>query len=405
MKKLTSEELQKRINLLQQLFNQGYTKQEILDKFKEVKERWFELIKKYSIIVHHHCNVCKTETNLVKCRNIYISDICKKCFMDKKLSNYPKEYITKNGSKLQRNFKKIFEKENRICRICGSNIDLLTVIINNKIVKKKICKKCYGKQCSNNMIKRYNTLSQEEKSFFGHKSANKRFENLKNTLPKEKFEEIIKQKEFKIFWDALSLEEKRAYTKNKISEIWKNKSQEKIDERSEKIFKAKLERGTFNRRPCGFDKKAQDLFWFLEKNIIYEKIYYATLFSKDINNIENYEFIVNVFNISKTVRSRRLDFYVKLKNNKEICIEFDPNRHLKKIQEDIIREKEILQVLSNIIILRISQEEYLKNKEYVQKELLNIILSIESTNNFNYDDINKKYWPCYKKYIELEGAS
>jgi len=248
------------------------------------------------------------------------------------------------------------------------------------------------------MNKIHSMTTSEQKKKTITKSLKTRRENLKEKLTKEEWDNYVEKKEFEEYRKELSNQEKLEIRNKKVSETWAKKTQEEIDERSKKIYETKIKNNSLNKRPYGFGFISQELFWYLDDNIDIKnrKPIYATMQTRDITCIQNDEQLINVSSVSKTKKARRLDFYLKFNNKYSLCIEFDEKAHKNYMQEDLEREKELLNILSDFIILRVKEEEYLTNKQKIQNELLLIIKSLND-NNFKWGDIPQYLYPIYKQ--------
>jgi hypothetical protein len=84
------------------------------------------------------------------------------------------------------------------------------------------------------------------------------------------------------------------------------------------------------------------------------------------------EKIMYVGDVSETNFARYLDFYIKI-GDREINIEFDENWHCKTIQNDFLREQEILKKKPNIEIYRIKEKQWDENPTKVILDILDIL--------------------------------
>jgi hypothetical protein len=413
-RKLSASELTERINLIQSLFDKGYTKKEILSTFKNIKNFWFQ----YTVYnIHHHCNICKTTNNL-KNGNKGVCDICVGCFnlynLDKRKFKGKYNNKSKEERLQEKNKKDIIKEENKCCKYCGTKNDLLTYKRYNKIIKRNLCKQCGYILYSDNAKKIWNNYSEQDTILLQEKKVKKWKETFntfteeekKNKWNGESAKEYFKneteeQKSIRLYnqkqAELIKTKQQKEQKSIKISETWSKKSREEINERSEKIFKTKINNGTFNNfQVFGYDKNAQELFWYLHDNIVnIETIKYATINTRDINNPQNNEYKIRVKDISDTNSFRNLDFYLKLQNGYEINIEYDVKYHKKRVKEDLQREQEILNKKPNILIFRVDDSYFIENKLLVKDELLNIINNI-STNNIVIQ--NKNYYPLHIVY-------
>lgn len=406
MKKLSDEELKERYDSIQSLYKQQTIIIEFL-KENNIPKYWFISLKNY-------CKICNHSTE------------CEQCF-NKKRKNHVKRNNGRNGKTaqetvLERELKLKQKEDNRMCRICGTKENLQTYNSHGRIFKKNICKTCFSKKRSETSIKMWDSFTKEKRENIIcniHKTRNETLEDMSSeerkilfgsSLREYRKNETEEQYNFRIDKQRQSLNNRTSLQKEetakKVSEAWKNKSQEEIDKRSEKIFNTKIEKGTFNNfQVFGYDKKAQDLFWFLHDNTIFKNIKYATINTRDIDNPQNNELKIRVKDISKTNIFRNLDFYIQLKNNFEVNIEFDPKSSHKDIEKDLMREEEILLKKPNMLILRIKEDEYLQNKDKVKNEILSIIKEVESYDVLSYDKIPRNYLPLHitNKLKEIEN--
>lgn len=172
-----------------------------------------------------------------------------------------------------------------------------------------------------------------------------------------------------------------------------------------RIFKKNTCKTCFSKKRSETSIKMWDSFTKEKRENIICNIKYATINTRDIDNPQNNELKIRVKDISKTNIFRNLDFYIQLKNNFEVNIEFDPKSSHKDIEKDLMREEEILLKKPNMLILRIKEDEYLQNKDKVKNEILSIIKEVESYDVLSYDKIPRNYLPLHitNKLKEIEN--
>lgn len=384
-----SFELEQRFLKIYSLYKQEETIADFLRNNKNIPECWVSSLRNY-------CKICKSTFS------------CEKCFNSKRYN-----FLSKEEKENKKQLKKQEKEKNKKCKYCGITENLAEITHKLNKYKMNICKSCLSEilsESKKNMHKNRSPKKSQAILNKIHKTRNKTLSTLSDEEKRQRWSgeflsnyiknenEIQKKSRITKMVNTVKnySNEEKENKANKITKTWSKKSKEDIDIRSEKIFKTKIEKGTFNNfQVFGYDKNAQELFWFLHDNLNVKIIKYATINTRDISNPMNNEFKIRVKDISKTNIFRNLDCYIKLLNNIEINIEFDPKTHKKTIEADTIRELEILTKKPNIIILRVREQEYLQNKKEIKQEILDIIKNIENNNKFSYNSINNKYLPLY----------
>jgi hypothetical protein len=168
----------------------------------------------------------------------------------------------------------------------------------------------------------------------------------------------------------------------------------------EKKLKTQIKRGHV--RAGGFDLKAQPLFWNLHDRLegLYTHLRYATKETRDISNSKNTEHCVVVSHISESF-SRKLDFYVELKNGRKVNIEYDSHKKYthKNFAKALQREQEILTIIPDLIILSVRSNEYSENPEKIEDSLFETILKISESSDFSE---TPKNFLSFTKFDERE---
>lgn len=244
-------------------------------------------------------------------------------------------------------------------------------------------------KCQNTCKQRYNVNNPFQAEHVKNKIAetNTKRYGVKHPLQAKMIINKIRKtciEKYGVDWATKSAEVKEKAKANNIKKyghayIAKNK--DVID----KIKHTKYERyGVYSNIAPSFSLNSQKLFKTLATELEKYNIndcFYATSSNKyTINNqkIFNCEYQVYI----KHHLIRHLDFYIKTLNK---WIEYDENYHksIKQNKIDIDRENEIKNVIPGIMLLRISEDDYIANPDNVVKKCIEFILdkTMECDNN------------------------
>lgn len=360
-----------------------------MEKIKcETCQRDFDNIKGRS--VHYRFNK-KCYDEYIK-RKEEIENTSTKTKIECKLCHKKMRYISnthlKNHNITQKQYKEMFPGEKLFAE------DLLEEQLKNRIstinrlypnnehakksweasIKKYGSKEAASKIRSDSCKKVWENIELKEKQSFKIKSFYEELSKDEELHKKHKEERLNKRKEtsrilygvdFPQQAEIVKQHQKETLIKNygslpeAYAEIFRTKLQNKIKNGEELIY------------PC-YSKNSQKLFKFLDRCIKNKQfsVFYATKKDKG-KRIGEYRIQVSIDRLQNNgVIFRFLDFYI-LELNK--VIEYDENHHKNFIQEDLERENQIKIVCENIKILRITEEEFLKNKKETMKKCLNFI--------------------------------
>jgi len=212
----------------------------------------------------------------------------------------------------------------------------------------------------------------------------------------EKYDKIYKKlgKKIKNFHQNMLDEDKQKFNKKKQKKRKKTNFKkygvefpQRLDEIKDKVKKTKKEKygdeyyrnaqkcrktlfknyGKYSNFFPHFSLISQELFRKIEQKLDNEKCYYA------INGIENknneYQVLIGKIFV------RFLDFYIQKRKK---WIEIDEKRHTNEevIKKDKKREKEIFGKIKKIELLRISEKEFLENKNKTLQKCLDFIYNL-----------------------------
>jgi hypothetical protein len=189
------------------------------------------------------------------------------------------------------------------------------------------------------------------------------------------------------------IERQRTFTKEKLveklgeeeglkrwkerQEKWQDTLKAKSPEERERIARAKMCDGR------GYSKISQELFDEITKRLPSDlKVYYATHRNADqshLDFVEHYEYMLYTVN----ERHVFLDFYIPCLF---YCLEFDGDywhgEERGNKERDLLREQEIKNTSPKIIIDRVQEKDYMKNKTEITNKYVKIIYDlIERENN------------------------
>lgn len=228
--------------------------------------------------------------------------------------------------------------------------------ITNSEISKKINKICREKD-PNKYDKMYKKQGLKIKKFHKEMSDGKRKEFNDKKLKKRK------QTNFKKY--GIDFPQKLEVTKKRIKKTKKEKYGDENYVNVEKCKKTLFKNyGKYSNFFPHFSITSQELFQSIENNLKNIKCYFAINGEKDKSN----EFQVLIG--KKFVRF--LDFYIP---DFKKWIEFDEKHHKcnKILKKDGIREKQIFKKIKSIKLLRITEQEFLADKNGTLKKCLNFI--------------------------------
>lgn len=355
---------------------------------KQIHEYYDNYIK---LIDEDVCKLCKSPTKFINGVKGYW-DLCDSCNSKKQFKNCKEYWLLRNFSKEEANLKiKEIQKER--------SLKFKNKYIKDPIKYKKKSPFCYeywlnkgySIEQAKNIIK--NNTDKATQIWFDKKEknpekylhpVNKEYwlnkgysedeakKNIKLYLTKQKGKCNLDW-HIKKYGKTLGEQKYREYCKTRINNEDRFIKCYGIIEGKKryKLWKQNAKAKIINIKSRGWSMISQELFWNLYKIIKkkYNNIYFATLDNGHKNNHTNKEFVVKY---GKEGKFHRLDFYVE---DIKKCIEYDdPKWHNE--QADIIRSKNIKNVIPDIQILRISSVDYKKNKDIIIKKCLEFLYEI-----------------------------
>ncbi len=282
-----------------------------------------------------------------------------------------KTCLKKYGVENPQQSKKIRDKTKQTCLDrYGVENPLQSEEIRNKA--KQTCLKKYGVE---------NPWQSEEIRNKAKQTCLEKY-GVKNPFESEEIKDKIKQTNLKRYnvenpTQSEKIQNKIRQTCLKKYGVQNPAQSEKIKDKVRNTMKQKY--GIYYSITPRFSLSSQELFTSIELILLdlYPNIecFYATnkkieLGGKLVTN----EYQVLVDSVSNDKKVRFLDFYIpELKK----WIEFDESYHdsTDQLYDDKIREEEVRAVIPDIQLLRVKEEDYLNNKDYIIEKCINFILS------------------------------